>query len=181
MIHTAQKVMMIALCIVLLSWSWGVDECPNQIKGVAGVDMGDETLQDYKITIAGETPYLKAKIDTVNLECFPVKNPAVKTARFEREAYTDFQIAITVNISYEILNKVRFNEAENNLIRSRGQTAEIKFEAVADSGVVIGSSTEKMHFVSSGTRGTVSSKIYGLSYEEISKVSFVRAFWTYKR
>ena len=57
--------------------------------------------------------------------------------------------------------------------------ANIIFEAVTMSGVVLGQYKSTVRLIEYSSRATTSAKIVGLSFEEISKVKTVYAKWEY--
>jgi hypothetical protein len=101
----------------------------------------------------------------------PAYHPATETDQGRRAAYTGYELAATASLGYKIANETSFGTRDANLI----------FEAVAASGVVLGSAQTAFRIVSGGTSGTASARIAALSDEEIRRVTSVQVRWAYGR
>jgi hypothetical protein len=122
------------------------------------------------ITWGGALETASADIFQVKIECVPNRHAAADTDTFKRAGYTDYEIAATATVTYKI--------KDPDVLRAN-LDAEIKFEAVSQANVVLGSAKGSFQLVRGGAFGTASAKITGLSSEEIRRVRSIRAAWLY--
>jgi hypothetical protein len=102
----------------------------------------------------------------------PLTTKRVVTEKAQQQAFTDYELAVTATISYKIPDATVF--------ASNSASDTILFEALSDTGVVLGSASSSLKLVDGGgTRGTTSAKIVGLSDEEIRRITTVQARWKY--
>ena len=101
----------------------------------------------------------------------------METEKVKQAAFTDYTLATTATVNYKISDEKFFEDAT----QFRDMDANVTFEAISSSGVVLDSSTASFRVVRNGSSGTASAKITGLSEEEIRRVSVTRARWQYGR
>jgi hypothetical protein len=116
----------------------------------------------------GESAKVTAQIASVAVECIPMLEPAIDTSKAKRGAYNVYQIAVTATVNYQI-----------KVDRLPDTEADIIFEAVSPSGVVLGSARSRFRMVENGSAGTASARITSLTDSEIRRVVAVRAKWDY--
>lgn len=138
--------------------------CPNDIQTEVSPVAGG-------ITWGRSTPPVgSAKLGEIRIECLKVQNPAIETPQIKRGAFTDYQIAVSAEVSYEISASAKYVPTSTL----------VSFEALSDSKVVLRSGNGLFQPVRNGTLGLVSGRITNLSDDEIKRVKFVRVGWVYK-
>ncbi len=144
--------------------------CPHGLSAGAVADSSG-------IQWGNEKPTVEASITSVAVECFRVRNPAIETDKFKRSAHSDYSIAGTARVKYEIHDLSLFETST----RFGNLEARAVFEATSASGVVLGSASGTFRFVRGGSSGTVSATIAGLGADEITRVSRIVVRWEYGR
>jgi hypothetical protein len=142
------------------------DACP--------VLQGTPDPTEAGIVWGGEPAKATAQIVSVAVECIPIFEPAVETEKVKRGAYNEYQVAVTATVSYEVKDKEFVDRMPGNL------EANITFEVVSRSGVVLGSAAGRFRMVGNATTGTVSARISTLADSEIRRAVAVRARWEYR-
>ena len=137
--------------------------CPEAIKAE---DSSDNSIQ------SGHTK-LSALIYSIAAICVPVKHGKMEAKGVKTEAYTDYELAVTVVVNYEIKNPKEYG-ASGQRFRDR-----IRLEALSKEGVVLGNGFADFSLIPGGSSTRVSGKISGLSDEEARRVAKVTARWTY--
>ena len=123
----------------------------------------------------GGSDKVSAEITAVVVECIPAHHETVATDRAKQVAFTDYELAATATVVYKIADAIFFEDATG----SSNMDATLVFEALSNTGVVLGFAPSSFRVVGGGTAGTASAKILGLSDEEIRRVVSVRAKWQY--
>lgn len=104
-------------------------------------------------------------------ECIPIAEPAVQTAVLKRGPRTRYEIASTATITYSSHDIFR------SLLRDSLQQGSLLFEAVTQSGVVLGSDTIPLWVGATGNQVVLSAQIGGLAPEEVGRIKEVRVRW----
>lgn len=141
----------------------GLNLCPRQIRTEIS-PIADEVIW------GGEKPLGSAKFAEVRVECLRVNNPAIETPQVKRGAFTDYAIAVSASVNYQL--------SESDSILPAGTS--VALEALSESKVVLQSGFSTFKPVRGGTVGMVSGRISGISDEEIQRVRVVRVGWNYR-
>lgn len=140
---------------------------PSRIEGMP-------SISESSIKWGGEQAKITANITRVVIECIPVERKE-GGGIFSGKANKEYEIAVTALINYNVIDNNFFKRVTmySNL------EANIIFEAVTNSGVVLGQSKSTVRLIENSSRATTSAKIVGLSFDEISRVKTVYAKWEY--
>jgi hypothetical protein len=125
----------------------------------------------------GDKAKIIASIDSVVMECIPVERTNDDSSKFKGSGGSAYEIAATANISYSIIDKKFFKNAStfSNI------EPKVIFEAITSNGVVIGQASGSIRIIENGSTAKASTKIYGLTLEEIKRIAKVEARWEYGR
>ena len=96
-----------------------------------------------------------AVLTRVAVECIPNRHEAVGTTTAQRDAVTDYELAVTATVKYTVFDRAWLE----NQARSGAFDAAVMFEAVSESEVVLGSGSASMTLEIGGTETTVSAQI----------------------
>jgi len=133
------------------------DACPPGLAGAPSPASGGI------IEAVGGQERLAGSITAVLVECLPSPGEA---DRGWRRASTGYELAVTATVEYKISDQ-DFASSDANVI----------FEALSATGVVLGSTKAFFRFTKNGSSGQISAKIVGLSEEEVRRVTSVHAKW----
>jgi len=139
------------------SFSCNADRCPSHLATI--VERGGATYASSSDT---------ATIENVASECIPLAEPAIETPVIKRGPRTQYEIASTATVRYAT------HEIFSGLAPGSAAYARVVFEAVTRSGVVLGSSSTRLHVLPGESQVAVSDEITGLAPEEVTRVSTVR-------
>lgn len=121
----------------------------------------------------GEERFAEARISRVAAECIAIRG-AGEGDSGEPPTRMEVQIAVTATVQYQINDEEWFNSQ-----RFGGPTPAAMFEALSASGVVLGSERASIALRLTGSEGTMSTTISGLSPEVAARVSEIRVRWLY--
>lgn len=141
--------------------------CPPEIQGLA-LAKQSSALWESKKSIK-----VSALIVSVAVLCFPVYHPALISRRAGRASFSDYQIAATATVTYQVRDAKWVESAP------LGLWATVIFEAVSANGVVLASKHAEFRILPTQKSATISASITGLSESEIQHVALVRARWQY--
>jgi hypothetical protein len=158
----------LVLAVILLSC-----DIAQQPDNACPVVRGTPDSAEAGIVWGGEPAKVTAQIASVAVECIPIFQPAIDTPKARRGAYNEYQIAVTATVNYQIKDKAYVD-------RPPDTEANIIFEAVSQSGVVLGSARSRFRIIENVSAGTASARIASLTDSEIRKVVAVRAKWEYE-
>jgi hypothetical protein len=116
-------------------------------------------------------PIVTAVIAKVAAECAPLEVSNDRKKKGDAEVI----LSCTAWATYYIEDSAAF---ERSFLYTNPK-ASVRFEAVSQKGVVLGSGVGSFKFVRGGDAGTVSAKIVGLSSREAALISTVQAGWEY--
>jgi len=136
------------------------DACPSGLAGAPSPESGGI------IEAVGGQERLTGSITSVLVECLPSRHEPGQADRGWRRASTDYEVAVTATVEYKISDQ-DFASSDANVI----------FEALSATGVVLGSTKAFFRFTKNGSSGQISAKIVGLSEEEVRRVTSVHARW----
>ena len=102
-------------------------------------------------------PSASARITAVRVECIPIRHESTTTNNLKKDAYTDYEIAVTAEITYTVSAPTAFENITP--FSSLELEASLIFEGISHAGVVLGSATTSFTVVNGGTTGTASAKI----------------------
>ncbi len=119
-----------------------------------------------------------AVITKVAVECIPEHTPAVLSdkKKVEAPAYTSYQLATTSTIATTIPDRAAFRRA-TAAVDLRDS---VILEASTANGVVLGS-TRVVFRLDGSDLNTVSATIFGLTSEQIARITTINAKWCYCR
>lgn len=123
----------------------------------------------------GDKAKVVANIESVAIECIPLESVKSDSSKSKNREAIEYEIAATASVNYSILDQKFFK----SITTYSNLEAFIIFEAMTASGVVIGHSKGSLRIIENGNSGKASSKISGLSLEEIKRVVRVEARWEY--
>lgn len=175
MVRRNQRLLGIVTSLALLSGcSRGMrrldqNECPTGITAQPSSHSG--------IVWGGDKAKIQAEIISVAVECYPVRHRSIEREKARREAFTDYKIAATANVTY----KIKDEQFLARVTKDGNIEATVIFEALSASGVELRWAMGTFRVVKRGSTGTVSATIAGLSEEEIVTVTSVQARWRYEQ
>lgn len=138
-------------------WLGISDACPRVLSAqpsdtASGISYGPD-----------KSPILTADIVSAVAECIPPDSTSKSNPQY-------YSIAVTANVSYKA--------KDGSLAYGRKQDKVI-FECQTENNVVLGSGEAKFAYVNGGKAGTISTKITGLTSEEVKKLKTVKVRWAY--